>query len=107
MTHKLLLRPSHTPTQTPENVAPFCHLRGVPMAIPIPNPLDPNQATISPQFASIPCCKETCTMWNKDAGECWDVTARKSIPLIGSYLHKITVQIEQLDGLMRVSDNHQ
>jgi len=63
----------------------LCHRFFAPVVFPEQNPLNPKEVNITPRLGNFVCKKEVCTLWNKEQGECWDVTTAKSQRTIAEY----------------------
>lgn len=63
----------------------MCHRIYAPVVVPEQDPLNPKMAKITPRFGNFGCVKDKCTLWNKEALECYDVSQAKSMALIAEY----------------------
>ena len=63
----------------------MCHRFFAPVVVPQPDRLDPRKMNIQANLGNFACIREKCTLWNAEAKECWDVTARKGQAYAGQY----------------------
>lgn len=64
-----------------------CHRFYAPVVFPEPDRLDPRKANITPRLGNFNCIGDKCTLWNKEAQECRDVTDSKSRAMIADYCY--------------------
>jgi hypothetical protein len=73
------------PTNAP--VPLMCHRFFAPVVVPQPDRIDPRRVTIQANLGNFACIGAKCTLWNAEAKECWDVTARKGQAIAGQYAY--------------------
>jgi hypothetical protein len=82
-----------TPTPLEDAFKLVCHRMYIPIAIPVQDPLNPRAAKMQATISNVHCVKEKCTLWNAEAGECWDVSAKRGMALAGQIAYdKATFQ---------------
>ena len=74
------------PVGTPEP-AKICHIFFAPVVVPEPDRIKPGAFNVIPRMGNFPCMGVKCTLWNNDAHECWDVSAKRGQAQAGEYAY--------------------